>query len=190
MDEVDVAELAAGDHFARLLHERVAAVVEGHRVHDAGVARRVEQSARIARRHRQRLVGDDVLAPRERREDHGHVQVIRRRVVHDVDVGVGDERLVAPVRLRHAERIGLLPGGRLAARGNRDDLDKAEAADRVDVMGADETRAHEAHADTGGHESVLGARYMVLRPSKVHGPSSRAPRTLGPRTSDQGRTKD
>src|SRR5439155_27367438 len=88
-------------------------------------------------------------------------------------------------------RIGLLPGGRLAARGNRDDLDKAEAADRVDVMGADETRAHEAHADTGGHESVLGARYMVLRPSKVHGPSSRAPRTLGPRTSDQGlRTKD
>ena len=41
-------ELAAGDHLARLLHQRVAAVVEGDGVHDAGL--RAPRRAADARR--------------------------------------------------------------------------------------------------------------------------------------------
>ena len=114
------AELAAGDHLARLLHQRVAAIVERHRVDDAGVA----SPRRAARARRPRVIASGLseitcLPSRERGEDHRHVQVVRRRVVDDVDVGIGDERLVAAVRLRDAERVRLAARGRLAARRDR-----------------------------------------------------------------------
>ena len=57
-----------------------------------------------------------MLAVRERGQDHRHVQIVRRGVVHDVHVGIGDERLVAAVRLRDAERVGLASRRRLGAR--------------------------------------------------------------------------
>ena len=45
VDEMDRAELAARDHLPRLLHHRVAAVVEHHGVDDAGSARRLPHAA-------------------------------------------------------------------------------------------------------------------------------------------------
>jgi hypothetical protein len=141
------SELAAGNHLARLLHERVAAVVEGDGVHDAGLPGRLVQLLRIRRRHRERLVRNDVLAALQRGQHHGHMQVIRRRVVDDVDVGIGDQRLVAAVGLGHAERVGFPPRRRLGRSGDGDDIDEAEPADRVDVVSADEARADQAHSN-------------------------------------------
>ena len=62
MDEMRRAQLAARNHLARLLDQRIAAVIERDGVDDAGVVRRVEQAARFSRIHRQRLVGNHVLA--------------------------------------------------------------------------------------------------------------------------------
>ena len=72
---------------ARLLHERVAAVVERDRVHDAGLRRLIEQLLRFGGGHRQRLVGHDVLTLGDRGGVDWVVQVVRRRVVHDLDAG-------------------------------------------------------------------------------------------------------
>ena len=77
----------------------------------------------------------------------GVVQVVRRRVVHDLDVGIVEQRLVAAVRLARAERLRLLLGRRLAAPGDRDDVDEAEPPDRIDVMRPDEAGADETHPD-------------------------------------------
>jgi len=46
------------------------------------------------------------------------VEVVRRGVVHHVDVGIRRQGLEAAVGLRHAERVGLPAGGRLVARGD------------------------------------------------------------------------
>jgi hypothetical protein len=136
VNEMDASELAAGNHLARLLHERVAAVVEGDGVHDAGFLGRLVQLPGVRRRHRERLVRNDVLAVLQRGQHHGHMQVIRRRVVDDVDVGIGDQRLVAAVVLGHAERIAFR---RADARSMRDGTtDEAQPADGVDVVSADE----------------------------------------------------
>ncbi len=47
---MDRAELAVGDHLARLLHQRIAAIVERDRVHDAGGGRGLEQPPRLGAR--------------------------------------------------------------------------------------------------------------------------------------------
>src|SRR5204863_7788883 len=125
-----------------------AAVVERHRVYYAGVGRQLQQPPRIVGGRRQRLVGDDVLAGANRRGDDGHVQMIRRRVVDDVDVRIGHEVFVAAVRLWDAECVRLGARRRLAAGDHRDNVDESETADRVDVMGTDEAGADEAHTDT------------------------------------------
>ena len=105
--EMRRADVAAGDRVARLLHERVAAIVERDRMDDARLRRLIAQRFRLGRRHRQRLVGDDVLALRDGGRVDGVVQVVGRRVVHDVDVGIVEQRLVAAVRPCGAERLGL-----------------------------------------------------------------------------------
>ena len=87
-----------------------------------GLRRLIEQLLRFRRRHRQRLVRDDVLALRDRRGVDRIVQVVRRRVVHDLDVGIVEQRLVAAVRLARAERVRLLLRRRLAAARDRHDV--------------------------------------------------------------------
>ena len=96
-EEMRLADVAARDRVPRLLHERVAAVVEGDGVDDAGFRGLVEELLPVRRRHRQRLVGDDVLAFGDRRGVHRVVEVVRRRVVHDLDLGIGEQRLVAAI---------------------------------------------------------------------------------------------
>ena len=147
VDEMHRPDVAGGDHLARLLDERVAAVVERDGVHDAGLLGRAPQVARVVGGHRERLVGDDVLAPRERSLDHRNVEEVRRRVVNDVDVGVGNQLFVAAVRLRDAERVGFRSRRFLRARGDRNDVDEPEASHGVDVVDADEAGADEAHSD-------------------------------------------
>ena len=76
------------------------------------------------------------------------MQVIRRRVVHDVDVWVVEQRLIAAVRLACAERLGLALRRGLAAAGHRDDVDVPEASNRFHMVRPDEPGAHDAHPDT------------------------------------------
>src|SRR5581483_8523129 len=93
-------------------------------------------------------VGDDVLSMRERRADDVRVQVVRRGVVDDVNVGIGDQPFETAVRLRDAELLRLRARRSLTARRDRDDVDEAEAPNRIDVMNPDEPRADEAHPYT------------------------------------------
>ena len=48
VDEVRLAQLACRDHLAGLLHQRIAAIVERHGVHDARFARRIPQATRAS----------------------------------------------------------------------------------------------------------------------------------------------
>jgi hypothetical protein len=151
VDVVDGADAAGRHHRARLLDHRVAAVVEGDGVDDAGGAGSLPQRIGFRGGRGERLLRDDVLAVRERGADDGAVQEVRRRVVHDVDVRVGGERLEAAVGLRHAERVGLGARQALVGVGDRHDVDEAEAAHRVDVVGADEAGPDQSHAEAPRH---------------------------------------
>ena len=147
-EEMRLADVAARDREPRLLDQRVAAVVERDRVDDAGLVRGIEELLRLRRRHRQRLVGDDVLALGDRRGVDRVVQVVGRGVVHDLDVRIVEQRLVAPVGLRGAQRLRLRLRRGLAAARDRDDVDEAEPPDRIHVMGADKPGAHDTHSDS------------------------------------------
>ena len=136
------------DREPRLLDQRVAAVVERDRVNDAGLVRGVEELLRLRRRHRQRLVGDDVLPLGDGRGVDRIVQVVGRGVVHDLDIRIVEQRLIAAVGLRGAERLGLRLRRSLAAPRDRDDVDEPEPPDRIHVMGPDKPGAHDTHADS------------------------------------------
>jgi cytochrome c oxidase cbb3-type subunit III len=54
-----------------------------------------------------------------------------------------------------AERLRLLLPRRVAAPGDGDDVDEAEAADRIDMMGSHEPGAHETHSDSSHQQLSL-----------------------------------
>ena len=112
-----------------------------------GLGRLIEQLLRLGGGHRQRLVGHDVLALGDRGGVDRVVQVVRRRVVDDLDVGIVQQRLVAPVGLARAERFRLFLRRRLAAARDRHDVDVAETPHGVDVMRSDEARPDDSHTD-------------------------------------------
>ena len=88
-----------------------------------------------------------MLARPDRRGVDRVVQVVRRRVVHDLHVRIVDQLLIAAVRLLDAERIRLRARRRRAAARHRHDVDEAETPDRVDVMRPDEAGADQTHPD-------------------------------------------
>ncbi len=112
-----------------------------------GLGRLIEQLLRLGRRHRQRLVRDDVLALGNGRGIDRVVQVVRRGVVDDLNVGIVQQRFVAAVRLARAERLRLLLRRRLTAARDRDDVDVAETPHGVDMMRPDEARTDDSHSD-------------------------------------------
>ena len=147
MHEVHRADLAQGNHLARLLHQRIAAIIERDRMHDTGLGGGIDEAPGLGCGHRERLVRDHVLAMRERRHDHRHVQIVGGGVVDDVHVGIGDQRFVVTICFRHAERFGLAARRGVAARCDRHDVDEPETADGVDVVRANEAGADQAHAN-------------------------------------------
>ncbi len=167
-EEVRLADVPARDRVPRLLHERVAAIVERDGVDDPGLGGLVDELLGFRRGHRQRLVGDDVLALGNRRRVDRVVQVVGRGVVHHVDVGVVQERVVAAVGLRHPERIRLRSGRGVAAAGNGHDVDEPQPPDRVNVVRTDKAGAHDAHPDPFHQhppEAVIGTpSYIRDRP--------------------------
>ena len=97
------------------VHERL------HQPHAFGGAG-VDHPLRVGRGHGQRLLAQDVLAGTGRGDRPLGVEMVGQRDVHDVDVRVGEERLVRPVGARDAERVGHLPRLRRVPRGDRHDL--------------------------------------------------------------------
>ncbi len=148
VDEVRLAELARPHHRPRLLDERIATVIERDGVDDPGFTRGVPQRPGIFGIERKRLVRDDVLAMCESRHDDRNMQMVRRRVVDNVNVGVRRERFITAVRLRNPQRIGLFSRRRFCTRRHRHDIHKAQAADGVDVMRTDKPWADQSHPET------------------------------------------
>ena len=144
-------EVAGRNHAARLLHHRIAAIVERHGMDHARGARRVTQSAGLRRGAGQRLVAHDVLPAGKGRVNHRAMQRVRRRHVHDVDRGIGNQGLEAAVRLRDTQRVRLQSCRRLAARGDGDHVDKSQTTHRVDVVGAHKTWPDQAHSQPAAH---------------------------------------
>ena len=90
---------------------------------DAGVRAGLDHPLRVGRGHGQRLLAQDVLAGPSRGERPLGMEVVRQRDVDDIDVGVGEERLVRAVGGRDAELVG--DGARLGRVPRRDRHDLA-----------------------------------------------------------------
>ena len=151
VQQVRGADVAAGNRFARQLHQRIAAVVERHRMNDARAVGGVQERLGIRRGHRERLFRHDVLASCDRRGRDRVVQVVGRRNVHDVNIRIVEQSLVVAVALRDAQAIRGLPRRRLIRTGKRHDVDKTQATDGIHVV-----RAHEACADKTHPDAHVG----------------------------------
>src|SRR4029079_13672402 len=90
------------------------------------------------------------------------VEVVRSRVVDDLDVRIVQQRLVAAIGPLDPERIGLLARRGVAAAGNREHVDVPAAAQRGDVMGPDESRPDNPHSDTLHDVSPVAAMPDVI----------------------------
>ena len=147
MNVANVAEVAGGNHRARLLDHRVAAVVERHRMDDPAWTAASHSARAVAAVVASGLSGR-CASGAQRGKDDSLVEVIGSRVVDHVNVGIGRHGLVTDVRTRHAQFVGFSPRRRLAARADGNHVDEAEPAHGVDVMAADEAGADQAHTDS------------------------------------------
>ena len=95
-------------------HERL-----GHEL--AGAAPGVDQLLGLRGGQRDRLLAEHVLAGLHGADAPGHVQVVGQRVVDRLDVGIGQQGLVAPIGARDAELRRDTVGLGLVARGDRGD---------------------------------------------------------------------
>ena len=124
-------------------------------------AARRDQLARLRRRHRQRLLADDVPARGKDGLRLRQMEVVRRGDVDGVDRRVVQQRLERRVGPRDAER---LRPGRATFRGaaeNAAHLD-ADAAQRFDMDRADEARADHGGADVGDPPHVTFTPLLAL----------------------------
>jgi hypothetical protein len=97
-----------------------------------------------------------VLAGGNRRRVHTRVQVVRRRVVNDLNVRIGDERVERPVRFGRAECGGLGSCLGLARSRHGDNIHEAKSPDSVHMMRTHEARAHNSHSN-----AFHGERYSI-----------------------------
>ena len=115
---------------------------------DAGAARLIEQRPGLDAGHRQRLVGDDVLALGDRGADDRIVQVVGGRDMHDVHIRMVEQRLVAAVAAPRTEGVGLGTPGVVVAAGHCHDVHVAEPPHRVDVVRTDKARTDQSHSNS------------------------------------------
>ena len=147
MHEHALADLPLGDHRARLLHERIATVVERDDVREVRVARGFVELARFLHRRREGLVGDHVLAGAQRRQGDFAVQMIGRGVVHHVHGGVGQQFAVSRIGPAGVQLARPFLRGFEAGAGDADYLDVAQTTHGIEMMRGDEAGADESHAE-------------------------------------------
>ena len=165
-DQPHVADLARGDDLVGVLVERVVADVEVRGVDQPGLGGEGDQLARLGRRHRQRLLADDVATGGEDGLRLREVEVVGRGDVDRVDRRVVEERLERVVRARDAERLG---PGRATFRGAAEhatDPD-ADAAQGLDMDRADEARADHGRADIGDPPHATFTHWLVRASPRV-----------------------
>jgi hypothetical protein len=126
---------------ARLAHQGVEAVHEGHRRHGARLLGATPQVGRVADGRRDGLLADDLLAGGERRRGELVMGGVRGEDVHDVHLLVGDDR----------QRVGAgaleaVPAGERLRRGAGAGRHRHEACARP-ACGAGVHLSHEAGAD-------------------------------------------
>jgi hypothetical protein len=101
---------------------RVKAHHEGF--HDMPLPGHPAQPFRIRRIHADRLLAQHMLAGVHRRDSPLDMQVVGKRVVDGVDIGIGQKLLIGAVGLGNAEFRGRSLGPVRIPRGNRIDCPK------------------------------------------------------------------
>ena len=156
--------VAAGRAGPRLARHRVEPVDEGHGRDEAALGGQVDERQGVGRRGREGLLADHVLARLECGAGDLGVRGVGRADVHDVDVGIGDQRLDGVEGGVEAEPVGGVAsadrgGGRTARElgacgpsGPGVHGGHEAAADEAGAKRAgrgDDVRCHGRHADTG-----------------------------------------
>ena len=122
VNDPDVADLARGDHLARLADHRIAGVVERDREDETGRARERNQFLRLGDRGRERLVADDVDARFQEGLGDGIMEMVRGDDHHGFDA-VRALRLprghLAKVRIDPVGREAKIGPGRAGVLGRR-----------------------------------------------------------------------
>ena len=122
VDRLELADPPAADELARRQPLRVRAHHEGFLDVDAGTVARRQQRPRVGQVHAERLLAQHVLAGLGGLDRPGHVEMVGQGVVDRVDLGVGQERLVAVVAARDAQAVRHLAAAGRLARGQGHDL--------------------------------------------------------------------
>ena len=181
-----LADAAASHPRARLLDQRVAGVVVGHREDEAGRRGQAAQVVGLLHGHRQRLVADDVNAPLQKGARHRMVQVVRGDDHHRVDALIGRE---GRLRLHHLPpgpvyaiccqpqlRAGLPRLLRVRRKGARAQPPFAVEGGRHPVHRADEgARSSSDHAVAEGQGHLMPRRRSAA--PGIRPPVGRAPAT-------------
>ena len=115
LHDLQLADLAVEHPLADLDHRRDEP--GPHRFHQEAVvaARGIDHLTRLGGVEREGLLAQHVFAGIERGDRHGMVVAVRRGDVDDVDVGIGEQRLVGAVRVRDLEPCREVVGGVLGA---------------------------------------------------------------------------
>ena len=192
-DLADLAELAGGDHLARLLHERVAGVVVGEAVEQAGLFHELAELLRLGEIEGRGLVAEDVEAVFERHLRRRKVHVVRRDDDDEVHALVRRqarlrldhflEGAVAAVRRKEEVRAGLARTSAGRREGAADEFDLPVDVRRDAMHRADERAASAAdHAVTNfsahmnGRDSGNGRaearRFLICLEEPVEIPSA------------------
>ncbi len=157
LDGADVAELAGGHDLLRPHPLRVVTDHEGLGDHHAG--RHTPQLLGFGGIEGDRLLAEHMLAGFQRLDRPGHMQVVGQRVVDRLDGGVGQQRLVAPIRLRYAGRPrGGLRRGQ-GARGDGTQLDQRAGQHRRDHVLQPDLRG----AQHAPHNRFHGVLHMAIQ---------------------------
>ncbi len=147
VDEADGSCFAASNHAARLLYERISAIVEGNGMRYFCGQGCISKGLAFRRVEREWLVGDDMLAGSKYGERDRQVQVIRRGVVNDVDVRIGDQRVIVAVGPIHFVFTCLFLGRLLRRSRYRNHIHITQPPHCVDMMCCYKTRTNQAHTN-------------------------------------------
>ena len=137
-DLPELADRTRADELFQLLRLRMVPVHERLHQQTALTVRRVEGALDRFRGASERLLAEDVLARLERFDRPGHVECVRQGDVDRLDVIVGEQRLVAPVRALDPlfARIGLRAGEVTARDGDHHGLLALASGDDDGVVDA------------------------------------------------------
>ena len=191
-DAHQIADLAARKDVAHDDHVRQEA--GPHRLHHehARCPGRVEDLRGLGCVDGERLLDQDVLAGGDGQQGVVEVLGVRGGDVDDLDVRIGDERLVAAVRAGDAVAGGELVGAFLGARPDRDHGRLRVPRDRLGEDAGDPAGAQDAPPKGGGGCGVGRGGGMGLgHPATVLPPASRRrTRASVARPRDDGRRSD